>query len=433
MNQDKIGKFIYELRKEKNLSQYQLADIIPISRQAVSKWERGKTIPDHQTLLRLSEIFDVSINELLTGERLSNNSIEALEETALSILDQSTKKTKMIKRITTISISIITILLLAFLSYYFINSYNSIEVYTLGGSSKNFITRTGILMTTREKYYLKLGKIEYTGDKKIESIRLYYKNGNKKEVIVEDSNIDDITIEEYYGCAEKLSRAEIDKIRNNLYLEIKYDSDQIDIIKLRYKRDYKNSSLFFLKQHKESHKIETKEELTEIKKKTTEVKEEHKEEVKPTIKETTEDSKKTNNKVNNETPKEETKKEETKKEESKKEETQPEEQKQEEQKQEEPQPEEKQSEEPQPEEVVITTEMAINKIKEVCNNTNGTYSCNFDNSNVLIAYYSIMNKITLYKNGSLAGHYMVNANSYMCFVDDCETIFMETYKTYLFS
>ena len=111
MNQDKIGKFICELRKEKNLSQYQLADLIPISRQGVSKWERGKTIPDTQTLIRLSEIFDVSINELLKGERLKNNSIEELEETTLSILDQSNKKTKTIKRITIISITIIGILL----------------------------------------------------------------------------------------------------------------------------------------------------------------------------------------------------------------------------------------------------------------------------------------------------------------------------------
>ena len=61
MDPEKIGKFIYTLRKEKNLSQYQLADLIPISRQAVSKWERGKTTPDSLTLIKLSEIFNVTI------------------------------------------------------------------------------------------------------------------------------------------------------------------------------------------------------------------------------------------------------------------------------------------------------------------------------------------------------------------------------------
>ena len=152
MDPDKIGKFIYELRKEKNLSQYQLADMVPISRQGVSKWERGKTIPDTQTLVVLSKIFDVSINELLNGERDPKNTIE---QTTLSILDQSIKKTQLIKKITIASITIIAILLLAFLSYYFINSYNSIQVYKIGNTSDNFTTTDGIFITTRENYYFK--------------------------------------------------------------------------------------------------------------------------------------------------------------------------------------------------------------------------------------------------------------------------------------
>ena len=102
MDPEKIGKFICQLRKEKNLSQYQLAELIPISRQGVSKWERGVTTPDTQTLIQLSEMFDVSINELLKGERLQENTIEDLEKTTLSILDQSNKKTKVIKRISII-------------------------------------------------------------------------------------------------------------------------------------------------------------------------------------------------------------------------------------------------------------------------------------------------------------------------------------------
>ena len=160
MNPEKIGKFICELRKEKNLSQYQLADMIPISRQGVSKWERGVTTPDTKTLITLSELFDVSIDELLRGERSENNTIEKLEETTLSILDQSNKKTKKIKRITIISTIIITTLLLLFLSYYFINSYNSTNVYTIYGQSKNFTTYDGIMIITKEKMYIKLGKLK---------------------------------------------------------------------------------------------------------------------------------------------------------------------------------------------------------------------------------------------------------------------------------
>ena len=53
------------LRKEKNLSQYQLADMIPISRQAVSKWESGQAYPDTEKLIQISKIFDVSLDELI--------------------------------------------------------------------------------------------------------------------------------------------------------------------------------------------------------------------------------------------------------------------------------------------------------------------------------------------------------------------------------
>ena len=69
MNIDKIGKFIKELREEKGLTQDELAKKIPISRQAISKWERGLAIPDAQTLLKLSEFFSVSVNEILSGEK----------------------------------------------------------------------------------------------------------------------------------------------------------------------------------------------------------------------------------------------------------------------------------------------------------------------------------------------------------------------------
>ncbi len=69
MENEKIGSFIKKLREEKNLTQEELARLIPIGRGAVSKWERGVTIPDSITLLKLSEIFNVSINEILLGKK----------------------------------------------------------------------------------------------------------------------------------------------------------------------------------------------------------------------------------------------------------------------------------------------------------------------------------------------------------------------------
>jgi len=61
----KTGKLIKKLRKEYGYSQYTLAAKIKISRQAVSKWERGITIPSRKTLIKLSNLFDMTINDIL--------------------------------------------------------------------------------------------------------------------------------------------------------------------------------------------------------------------------------------------------------------------------------------------------------------------------------------------------------------------------------
>ena len=440
MNPEKIGKFICELRKEKNLSQYQLADMIPISRQGVSKWERGVTTPNTQTLIQLSEMFDVTIDELLRGERRETHSIKDLEETALSILDQSNKKTKTIKRITIASISIITILLLAFLSYYFINSYNSMEVYKIGNTSEKFTTVGGIFIVTKEKYYFKLGKLKNKDDEEIYNIRIVYKKNNKDIILVEDKEVDNLMIMDSYGYGEKFSKEDINKLKDNLYMEITSSETGKTIFKLRYKRYYKNSSLFFLnqknvgdkvaKENSETEKLSLAKTAVKLEEKKEESKEapDKKEETKATINETTKSEQKTTEK-----PKEETKIEEKNKETTKsndeKVETQ-EESKTEKQTEPESQPEEEP--EPQQPEEPITTEQVINKIKETCANVNGTYTCEYNDSNIVIIYASIMNKITINKNNNLIGQYSTITNKYICFVDDCETIFNEAYKEYLF-
>ena len=68
MNQMKIGKFIAECRKQKNLTQMQLAEKLNITDKAVSKWERGVAMPDSSIMLELCEILNITVNDLLCGE-----------------------------------------------------------------------------------------------------------------------------------------------------------------------------------------------------------------------------------------------------------------------------------------------------------------------------------------------------------------------------
>ena len=70
MDYNKIGKFIATERKSKKLTQAKLAEKLFVSEKTVSKWENGKGIPDTSLLLNLCEILNVSLNELLSGERI---------------------------------------------------------------------------------------------------------------------------------------------------------------------------------------------------------------------------------------------------------------------------------------------------------------------------------------------------------------------------
>lgn len=74
MDQDKIGKFIQMLRKEKNISQVELAKRIGVSNKAVSKWETGNGLPDYAVFDGLCRELNITLNELLNGERNVNES-----------------------------------------------------------------------------------------------------------------------------------------------------------------------------------------------------------------------------------------------------------------------------------------------------------------------------------------------------------------------
>lgn len=73
MEQIKIGKFIADCRKQKGLTQAELAEKLNITDRAISKWETGRGMPDSSIMLDLCEIFNISVNELLSGEKIETN------------------------------------------------------------------------------------------------------------------------------------------------------------------------------------------------------------------------------------------------------------------------------------------------------------------------------------------------------------------------
>lgn len=115
MNQDKSGKFIAKLRKEKNMTQEQLAEKMGVSINAVSKWERGLSFPDVSLYKKLCKELGINIEELINGEK--DNSDEAKEKAIISTVKEKDKIKKNSKKIFIVFL-VIFIIIFSVLIYY---------------------------------------------------------------------------------------------------------------------------------------------------------------------------------------------------------------------------------------------------------------------------------------------------------------------------
>ena len=239
MDYEKIGKFIKELRIENNMTQQQLADKIPITREAVSKWERGRNKPDRTSLEILSKLFNVTTEELILGRRNEFNNIKENKELALNLYDENNKKQKVVKYLI---ISIIGLIIL-FFAYYFISTFNSIKIYNISyeDTNNNIMVYNGIFVTTREKFYFNFSDIRIPDD--ITKLKLYYMDNNNKHIIYETNN-SYINIYDYYQYERYFDYKDLNIVINNLYLLIKSDTNEYNI-KLNVKKDFANNKLFF--------------------------------------------------------------------------------------------------------------------------------------------------------------------------------------------
>lgn len=111
MDQIKIGKFIASCRKEKNLTQAQLAEKLGITDRAVSKWETGKSMPDSSIMLELCELLSISVNELLKGEKIAmENYGQAAEEMLLEMRRREEDRNKLMLQMEVLVASVCTLI-----------------------------------------------------------------------------------------------------------------------------------------------------------------------------------------------------------------------------------------------------------------------------------------------------------------------------------
>lgn len=150
MNYEKIGNFILNLRKENNMTQQELADKLYVTDKAVSKWETGKCMPDLSLFPDLCKILDITINDLMSGEKVDDEKyINTLEVNIVKLADSLKKKRKNKIRMCFISMVIVLLVIWGHIVYYNLaeetiffdeemmtcNVYNNELTFSINGTS----------------------------------------------------------------------------------------------------------------------------------------------------------------------------------------------------------------------------------------------------------------------------------------------------------
>lgn len=168
MNQEKIGEFLKKLRSEKRLTQQELASKLGVSDKAISKWENGRCLMDIEFLKPLSEIFEVSIVEILSGERINDDDLslktnEVVKNT-LNYSKDEIRKGKF-KVISVMLISLIAIMFSLFFikqSYYYFKYYVDDKYYVEFSNNFYFSEKYAVYKKTiPDEEYLILNEIKF--------------------------------------------------------------------------------------------------------------------------------------------------------------------------------------------------------------------------------------------------------------------------------
>lgn len=210
MDQEKIGKFIKDIRKKNNLTQKEFADKYGVTYQAVSKWENGKNIPDISLLNKMSKDFNINIEDILDGNVNSSNKRRFNKTSIFTIIGIG-------------SIFIIAILFIIF------SNKNDFEFKTISSNCSDF-NISGSIAYNKDKSSIYISDVNYCGNE-----------GNKKYVKIEcslyenDNNImKKISTYKY----EKNEEISIEKFFKN----VKFNIDNYE----RSCKEYSSNSLFLI-------------------------------------------------------------------------------------------------------------------------------------------------------------------------------------------
>lgn len=169
MNQEKIGKLIAECRKEKKMTQVELADKLSVTDKSVSKWENGKCLPDVSLYKDLCNILGITLNEFFAGEKIKEekfkeqadiNLFNALENSSFTLKEKIKYYDKKWDKEHFFELTIAMIIIVGFIIYGFVKDNGIQFIFMIVGFTY------GIWETNRKKSYIERNVYKQVNNKK---------------------------------------------------------------------------------------------------------------------------------------------------------------------------------------------------------------------------------------------------------------------------
>lgn len=252
---DKIacGNFLAELRNEKQLTQEKLAEILGVTNKTVSKWERGNSTPNLETLSDLAEFYKVSLYELQQGKRIKNILISRND--LKRVINKNSITKIMILKIIGIILLIAMIIVAIFSTIYTFTNYGQMKLYELKGSDKELYVN-GMFIKFDTTYYLSINNVTYDNTKE----RFLNDKTNKLNYSLTigpyQTKYREITFDDKTKIKDALSMIRfnindnlIEKNINHFYINVNYRNDKNEELTKSFKiilnKKFSNTKLIY--------------------------------------------------------------------------------------------------------------------------------------------------------------------------------------------
>ena len=240
MNMNKMAKFLKKLREDRGLTQEQLGEIINVSRSLISKWENGNKMPAVECLRALSKFYDITIDEIIFGERKTKENALEIDSLSATIITDSRRKFDLACKAFS---GVILILLFIIFGAYFILNYNAYKLYSVGAKGENFVVKNTLMFITKNESYIQFGNITDSDgdDTTYDGYKFYALDGDKK--IVLSNREDNALLRDFDNKDNYLNFSNLEKYIDDLYVDIYYD-DKIETLKLNANLEMSNNKIF---------------------------------------------------------------------------------------------------------------------------------------------------------------------------------------------